>query len=491
MDSDAPQARTTMTAAGGPLPTGDSAAGQPDEGRLRRFVAAVAVAGASAVAAALPTLAPDAALRLLPFLVLAALGERLTDLKFGDRASISVGSIASIGAAVAGGPAAGAVVGLANGLAALRFRALSPLKSPFNVATITLSATAAGLPAWAARWLGAGAEPGVTWAALGLGVAGGLAFFVVNYSLLAMVLALAGGTTWLTEWRLRCGWLVPHYATMGGIGAGLVMLYAAHGPLGLVLLLAPAGMLYYAQRQYVTHTAAHVTALSALNGELAGSNERLRQTLAELRSANEAMLSAFSEALELRDRETEGHCQRVVEYSRAMAIALGLPAPQTAAIVHGAMLHDIGKIGVRDAILHKPGPLTAEERAEIERHAEIGYRMIAHIPFLGPASLLVRHHHERWDGRGYPDGLAGEAIPLGARIFAVADTFDAMTSDRPYRAALPWETALAELAKCSGTQFDPRVVEVFIDLASSGALRRPPDRAAPAVMPSGPALKTG
>jgi two-component system, cell cycle response regulator len=114
----------------------------------------------------------------------------------------------------------------------------------------------------------------------------------------------------------------------------------------------------------------------------------------------------------------------------------------------------------------------------MKRHPEIGYRMIAHIPFLGPASLLVRHHHERWDGRGYPDGLAGEAIPLGARIFAVADTFDAMTNDRPYRAALSWEEALAELERCAGSQFDPAVVAAMRRLVMSGALGQlnPPTR---------------
>jgi hypothetical protein len=350
------------------------------------------------------------------------------------------------------------------------------LKSTFNVAALTLSGAAAGLPFWAAEHLAIQRATPVDWLFLVLGLAAGLTFFAVNYGLLAMVVALDSGTTWLTEWRLRCSWLVVHYAIMGGVGAGLAMLYEAHGLIGLVLLLGPAGMLYYAQRQYVTHTVAHVSQLSSLNGELVGSNERLSLTLAELGEANEAMLTAFSEALELRDRETEGHSQRVVAYAHAMAVALGLSPSEVRAVVHGAMLHDIGKIGVRDAILHKPGPLTAEERAEMERHPEIGYRMIAHIPFLGPASLLVRHHHERWDGAGYPDRLAGEAIPLGARIFAVADAFDAMTSDRPYRAALSWEVALAELVRFRGAQFDPRAVDAFERLVADGTLRRPTAR---------------
>jgi hypothetical protein len=297
-----------------------------------------------------------------------------------------------------------------------------------------------------------------------LAAAAGLVYFGVNYGLLAKVVALATGSDWLTEWRLHCNWLIMHYVVMGGVSLGLVVLYGAHGLPGLVLLLGPVGVLFYAQRQYVSHTAAFVD-------DLAASNERLKSTLSELHSANNAMLHAFSEALELRDRETEGHCQRVVRSSRALAVALGLPAAEIKAIEDGALLHDIGKIGVPDAILHKPGALTDEEWVRMRRHPEIGYRMIAHIPFLASASMLVRHHHERWDGGGYPDGLAGEAIPVGARIFAVADSFDAMTSDRPYRAALTWEVALEELAKGAGTQFDPLVVAAMSRLVTSGALR--------------------
>jgi hypothetical protein len=469
--SDVEQVTPATDAPAGAAPSPRPVSGERlGERRLWRFVAAVVAAGGCVVAAALPGLSPEAALRLAPLLFLVVVAERLTNLDFG-RSAISVASVVSMAAALTGGPAAGAVVGLANGLASLRWRSLSPLKSPFNVAAIALSAAVAGLPSWLAQhWSGHG-ELVVSWFWLSLGVASGLLFFAVNYSLLAMVLALASGTTWQSEWRLRFNWLVLHYAAMGGIAAGLVMLHQVHGLLGLVLLLGPAGMLYYAQRQYVTHTGAYVGALSALNQELTASNERLGATLTELRSANEAMLAAFSEALELRDRETEGHCRRVVHYSRAIATSLGLSHEAIETVVHGALLHDIGKIGVPDAILHKPGKLTNEEWVEMKRHAEIGYRMVGDIPFLAQASLLVRHHHERWDSHGYPAGLAGEAIPLGARIFAVADSFDAMTSDRPYRAALSWEAALAELAACSGTQFDPRIVAAFIGLVTTGALR--------------------
>jgi hypothetical protein len=446
-----------------PAPPGE----QLDERRLHLFVGLVVVAGGGVLAAALFNLAPDLLLHLVPFLLVAILAERLTDLAFG-KTSTSLGAVGIMAAAALGGPATGAVVGLASGLAAWRFGAAPLMKEAFNVGMVILAAAAAGIPYWLA-----GGTPTLTWPAVGLGILAGLVYFGVNFGLLAKVIALATGTTWLTEWRLHCNWLILHYAIMGGVSLGLVVLYQTYGLLGLVLLMAPIGILYYAQRQYTTHTSAYVDQLSSLNYELKGSNELLTQALTELHSANDAMLTAFSESLELRDQETKGHSQRVVHYSRALAVALGLSPEAIKAVIHGALLHDIGKIGVRDAILHKPGALTAEERAEIQRHVEIGHRMIAHIPFLAPAALLVRHHHERWDGRGYPDGLAGEAIPLGARIFAVADTFDAMTSDRPYRAALSWEAALDELQQCAGTQFDPQVVIIMTRLVCDGLPWRP------------------
>jgi HD-GYP domain-containing protein (c-di-GMP phosphodiesterase class II) len=145
---------------------------------------------------------------------------------------------------------------------------------------------------------------------------------------------------------------------------------------------------------------------------------------------------------------------------------------QWADIQRAALLHDVGKIGVSDNILHKPGPLSPEEWQEMRRHPSIGYDMLKGASFLSTASEIVWSHHERYDGKGYPRGLAGEAICLGARIFAVADTFDAMTSDRPYRKATGWETAREEIERNSGTQFDPRVVEVFLALVEDWVANR-------------------
>ncbi|MCC6628937.1 MAG: HD-GYP domain-containing protein, partial [Chloroflexi bacterium] len=184
----------------------------------------------------------------------------------------------------------------------------------------------------------------------------------------------------------------------------------------------------------------------------------LTSTLGELSDTYDATLRALAAALDSRDTETGGHGQRVTRLAVRLGRELGVTGAALQELERGALLHDIGKIGVPDALLRKPGPLTDEEWTAMRRHATIGAAMLDGIPFLSDAVPLVRHHHERWDGVGYPDGLVGAAIPLGARIFAVADALDAMTSQRPYRAAMPLAAARAELARCAGSQFDPAVV---------------------------------
>ncbi len=173
-------------------------------------------------------------------------------------------------------------------------------------------------------------------------------------------------------------------------------------------------------------------------------------------------LAALGAALDLRDTETAGHSRRVTLYSLEMARAMGCSPDQLKQIARGAYLHDIGKIGVPDSILLKPGKLTAGEAAVMESHVRIGYELVSRIAFLAGAAEIVLTHQERFDGTGYPQGLMGEEIPLGARIFAVADTLDAMTSDRPYRKALPFSVAREEIIRESGRQFDPAVVEAFL-----------------------------
>jgi cyclic di-GMP phosphodiesterase len=207
--------------------------------------------------------------------------------------------------------------------------------------------------------------------------------------------------------------------------------------------------------------------------ELVLKNREVEQLYLDLEDSYESTLEALITALDFRDNETHGHSRRVVEYAVLVAQAMGVVEPDLTWIRRGAILHDVGKIGVSDSILRKPGKLDAAEWEEMKRHPEMGYRMLEHVRFLAPALDIVYCHQERYDGSGYPRGLAGEAIPLGARIFAAVDTFDAMTSDRPYRAALSIESAREEIRRFSGIQFDPRVAEAFlsIDAAAWGAIR--------------------
>lgn len=175
-----------------------------------------------------------------------------------------------------------------------------------------------------------------------------------------------------------------------------------------------------------------------------------------------ATLEALVAALDAREHETYAHSFRVREYALELARAAGYPAAQMRTLETAALLHDIGKVAVPDAILLKPGKLTAEEWQIMRTHSIVGESILKRVSFLQAAAHIVRQHHERFDGTGYPDGLAGEQISLGARIFAFADTLDAMTSDRPYRASPGLAAARAEIERCAGTQFDPGLAEVFL-----------------------------
>ncbi len=194
---------------------------------------------------------------------------------------------------------------------------------------------------------------------------------------------------------------------------------------------------------------------------------QLTKALNELEQSYDATLEALGGALDLKDSETVGHCKRVTAFTMAMAKAMHLPHETLPQIARAAFLHDIGKMAIPDRILQKPGPLDDEERKVMRTHCDIGYKMLLRIPFLREAAEIVLSHQEYYDGTGYPRSLKAEEIPLGARIFAVADAVDAMLSDRPYRKALSVQYAREEVKRCSGTQFDPKVVEVFLSLPES------------------------
>jgi response regulator RpfG family c-di-GMP phosphodiesterase len=213
------------------------------------------------------------------------------------------------------------------------------------------------------------------------------------------------------------------------------------------------------RRQLVLERREHQALLET---RVAEATRDLAAALDELRETYQATLEALGSALATREVGTELHSRRVHAYSIALARAHGLAEPAIDALGRGVLLHDIGKIGISDTILLKPGPLTDEEWAVMRSHPEVGPQILERIPFLRDAIPVVYHHHERWDGTGYPLGLAGPAIPLGARIFALADAFDAMTFDRPYSKAIGMDEARERIREATGTHFDPDVVATFL-----------------------------
>lgn len=190
--------------------------------------------------------------------------------------------------------------------------------------------------------------------------------------------------------------------------------------------------------------------------------EKVKEQTDIINSMYVRSIDAMIKALEAKDFYTRGHSQRVTLYSMAIAAELGMKGQELEDLHRASVLHDLGKIGVREAVLNKPGRLTEEEFAEVVRHPETAVRILEPIPFFRPLLPAILHHHERFDGKGYPSRLAGRSIPLASRIMTIADTFDAMTSTRAYRKALPVADAIAEIRRCSGTQFDPDIVPAFL-----------------------------
>jgi len=204
-----------------------------------------------------------------------------------------------------------------------------------------------------------------------------------------------------------------------------------------------------------------------LESLVAARTNDLKNAMEELKRSYDITLEVLGEALDYKDRETEGHSRRVTAYTMAIAARMGIPKDQIETIARGAFLHDIGKMAIPDNILNKPGKLVPDEVAIMREHCYLGYKLVQKIPVLREAAEIVYSHQEHFDGSGYPRGLKGNEIPLGARIFSVADTFDAITQNRPYRKAQSTDAARKEIKRCSGTQFDPEVVAVFLEMPDS------------------------
>jgi HD-GYP domain-containing protein (c-di-GMP phosphodiesterase class II) len=213
--------------------------------------------------------------------------------------------------------------------------------------------------------------------------------------------------------------------------------------------------------EHESQAAEKETQLERYAADLRETFKEERARAQELRDSYFATVRALTNAVEARDAYTGKHAERVAAYALQIGSAIGQEWAGQPEIEFGFLLHDIGKVSIPDSILHKPEPLTTHERELIQQHPVTGWEIVKQVDFLGAASDVVRHHHERWDGDGYPDGLEGEGIPLTARVFAVADTLDALTTDRPYRPASPFDEARRLIEEAKGTQFDPQVVEAL------------------------------
>jgi HD-GYP domain-containing protein (c-di-GMP phosphodiesterase class II) len=264
-------------------------------------------------------------------------------------------------------------------------------------------------------------------------VVAAVAYTLINTGSLALIVAPVMGISTFQMWRANFSGLYIELLTLTTLGS-IIPVLVRESPLAIILLVVPLMI------------GPHL----AFKG--------IRQAHHETR----VVMEGLADALERRDPYTFRHSIRVTEYTNMiLGMMPQIPRPTADAILAAAHVHDLGKVGSRDGSLKKPGALTPEERLELEQHAAIGAEIVDRLEAYKPSVAVIRHHHERWDGSGYPDGLEGERIPLGSRIIAVADAYDAMTSDRVYRAALTPEVAFTELRKGAGTQFDPQIVELF------------------------------
>jgi diguanylate cyclase (GGDEF)-like protein/putative nucleotidyltransferase with HDIG domain len=374
-----------------------------------------------------------------------------------ERANISPAAIPALAIACVFGPLS--VIAAEGALALVRATKREPVvKWTFDFGALAL---AGALAAGVFQWMPTQADLGLLLA----GAVAGLAYYLVNASLLAAVMGLAEGKSPWGAWRERLAWLWPHYIFFGMLAGLLVASERELGPAVLGVFAIPLLMVWLAQKQYLERSRSSVAELRRSHEQLEQKNERLRgllgdnrELLGQMHRSYLSTITSLARTIEAKDPYTGGHTERVAEIALTLARELGFTPTELQAVNVGALIHDIGKIGVPDSVLLKEGPLTDEEFAEIREHPKISSYIVADLELPPIVKQMVRSHHERYDGSGYPDGLLGEEIPLAARILSVADALDAMTSDRPYRDALPVDAARAEIQSKVGEQFCPKVV---------------------------------
>ena len=291
--------------------------------------------------------------------------------------------------------------------------------------------------------------------------------FLVTTLLISVGMSLNSGDPVQKTWTENFSWLAPHYLGMGFVAFALVFGYKYAGVIGIVSVLAPLMMLRLSQQQYLERTRAMVKELRAKNLELKKSSD-------EIGLINQGLLETLAEVIDLRDPYLLGHSTQVTNYAVLISQEMGLNSRQIDTIHKACLLHDLGKLGIPDKILVKPARLTKDEYEVMKRHASLGAALLEKSPSLRHLIPVVKHHHEHFDGSGYPDGMHGTQIPIEARIVAVADAIEAMASDRPYRKAMNKAAIIAELERYAGTQFDTRIVEVAVQILTADQITLAP-----------------
>ena len=345
----------------------------------------------------------------------------------------------------------------------------------FNVGALTLASLAAASVFKIAAFFPDGTAHEL--AASGLGLLAGAAYFVVNMGLVSLALALQGHERWWSVFRERFAWLLPHYLVYGFIGGVMALAYEAVQLLALAVFAVPLLLMRKTQEAYLKHTQRSAQKLRQAAETIQSQNVSLELANKLLKERSTAAMESLSATVDARDSYTAGHSRRVQQLALAIGRELGLSHAELDLLGHAALFHDIGKLAIPDSILLKPASLTPDEWSLMQRHAEEGARIIDRLGFLNDAVPAIRHHHERFDGAGYPDRLQGEDIPLGARIIHVADALDSMLTTRIYRAARPAAEALQELRHAAGTQFCPRCVTALERILPLESLQSDADKA--------------
>jgi diguanylate cyclase (GGDEF)-like protein/putative nucleotidyltransferase with HDIG domain len=382
-----------------------------------------------------------------------------------DLGSISVSAVGALAGAALFGPRAALALAITTAAVEWSARRQSLHHVLFNIGALSL----ASLTAAAVFSLHLGGDTGriLTIAA---GVTAGFGYFAVNMGLVSLATAVEGHEKWWRAFQERFAWLAPHYLGYGFIAAVIYLGYQAAHLWALAVFAVPLFLMRKTQEAYLRHTQKSAQKLREAAETIQTQNVSLEQANRLLKERSTAAMESLSATVDARDAYTAGHSRRVQQLALAIGRELGLSQAELDLLGHAALFHDIGKLAIPDSILLKPATLTDAEWSLMQKHADEGAHIIDRLGFLNDAVPAIRHHHERFDGTGYPDRLQGEEIPLGARIIHVADALDSMLTTRIYRAARPAAEALEELRRAAGSQFCPRCVSALERILPVGAV---------------------